>query len=141
MPGPQHRQLATRLPDGFVKTVDKGSGPEAYVPHYMVTQYLLWVCGPFGWQITHIHESAPVTYITKKGEERTDRQVEVAGQLTVQIDGQTFTVAGIGLGVDAKKAESDALKRAASKLGVGLHLWAQDSWWLETQWAKDEGAT
>jgi len=141
MPGPQHRQLAKRLPDNFVQQVDLGYGLVDYVPHYMVTQYLLWVLDrPFGWEITHIHEAAPITYITKKGEERTDRQVEVAGQLTVHVDGGTYTVAGIGLGVDAKKAESDALKRAASKLGVGLHLWAQQDWWLETQWAKDEEA-
>ena len=134
MPGPQHRQLATRLPDGFVQQIDTGHGPMDYVPHYMITQYLLWVCGPFGWEITHIHEAPG--YTTSSGKQQ--RQVEVAGQLTVTVDGGTYTVAGIGLDVDAKKAESDALKRAASKLGVGLHLWAQDSWWLETQWAKDE---
>ena len=33
--------------------------------------------------------------------------------------------------------ESDALKRAAARLGVGLHLWAQDQYFLDIQLAKD----
>jgi len=36
-----------------------------------------------------------------------------------------------------KKMESDAFKRAAAKLGVGLHLWAQDQYFLDVQLAKD----
>ena len=33
--------------------------------------------------------------------------------------------------------ESDAFKRASAKLGVGLHLWAQDQYFLDKQLAKD----
>ena len=33
--------------------------------------------------------------------------------------------------------ESDAFKRAAAKLGIGLHLWAQDQYFLDLQLAKD----
>ena len=33
--------------------------------------------------------------------------------------------------------ESDALKRAASKVGVGLHLWAQKQYFLSAQLATE----
>ena len=51
--------------------------------------------------------------------------------LTVVVDGKQYTVQGVGDGKDFKKAESDAIKRAAMKLGLGLELWAQESYWLD----------
>ena len=71
--------------------------------------------------------------------------VAVHGKLTVELDGKTVTVSGAGTetyskdstGEKIKKMESDAFKRAASRLGCGLHLWAQDQYFLDIQLAKD----
>ena len=69
----------------------------------------------------------------------------VHGRLTADVDGKQVTVSGAGTetfqgdstGEKIKKMESDAFKRAAAKLGVGLHLWAQDQYFLDKQLAKD----
>jgi hypothetical protein len=34
-------------------------------------------------------------------------------------------------GSNLKNASSDALKRCAMRLGVGLHLWSQDNYYLD----------
>ena len=34
-------------------------------------------------------------------------------------------------GSNLKNAASDALKRCAMRLGVGLHLWSQDNYYLD----------
>ena len=65
--------------------------------------------------------------------------------LLVQQMEKKVTVSGIGTetfsgdptGEKLKKMESDAFKRCASKLGVGLHLWAQEQYFLDVQLAKD----
>ena len=49
---------------------------------------------------------------------------------------QPFMVV-VATGEKLKKMESDAFKRCASKLGVGLHLWAQEQYFLDVQLAKD----
>jgi len=41
------------------------------------------------------------------------------------------------IGDQIKEMESDALKRAASRLGVGLHLWAQEQYFLYAQMLQD----
>ena len=49
----------------------------------------------------------------------------------------TETYSKDSTGEKIKKMESDAFKRAASRLGCGLHLWAQDQYFLDIQLAKD----
>ncbi len=127
MPGKQLKSLAERAPESFVKQVDKGFGPVDYLPMHHVVQILLHhLDQPFSWQVQPPFDS---------GDER--EPVAIAGTLLLHVDGVPVEVAGIGTGRDAKKAESDALKRAAMKVGVGLELWAQDAYWLDKQWAKD----
>ena len=65
--------------------------------------------------------------------------------MIVTVDGKTVKVSGIGTdqnnagkddGDIIKEMESDALKRAAMRVGVGLHLWAQDQYFLFAQLLK-----
>ena len=70
------------------------------------------------------------------------------GRLTVEVDGRTVTVEGAGdverpdiignNGTRLKHAESDAIGRAATKLGLGLHLWSQDRYRLDRALDRNE---
>ena len=118
----------------FIKTRSMGGGrEESYVPHSSVIERLLQVCGPYDWDFDVIYsENVPVS---------------IKGKLTVTIDGKTVTVTGAGtgqnknedIGEQIKKMESDAFKRAAMKLGLALHLWSQDDYFLDTQLSKELG--
>ena len=71
---------------------------------------------------------------------------KVIGKLTVEIDGKLVTVTSIGDvehdqkndRSNAKHAESDSFKRCAMKLGLGLHLWAGEEYYLDKQLDKKE---
>jgi len=59
-----------------------------------------------------------------------EKQVYCKGKLTINIDNDTIIKEGFGgkmrsgeIGDDLKGAASDALKKAASLLGIGLHLY------------------
>ena len=64
----------------------------------------------------------------------------------LEIDGKLVTVTSIGDvehdqkndGSNAKHAESDSFKRCAMKLGLGLHLWAGEEYYLDKQLDKKE---
>ena len=63
---------------------------------------------------------------------------------TVEVDGKLVTVTSIGDvehdqgsdGSNAKHAESDSFKRCAMKLGLGLHLWAGEEYYLDKKLEK-----
>ena len=69
------------------------------------------------------------------------------GKLTTQIDGKSVTITSIGDvehdqgsdGMNAKHAESDAFKRCAMKVGLGLHLWAGEEYYLDKKLSEAEG--
>ncbi len=122
----QLRDLAAKAPKGFVKQVDKGFGNVDYLPMHQVIQILLYRVGPFAWSVGDTFASGDAK-----------EPVAIVGTLTVMIDGQKVPVQGIGSDRDAKKAESDAMKRCAMKIGVGLELWAQEAYWLDKQLEKD----
>ena len=94
-----------------------------YVSHSEVSQNLLGIVGPHNIEVKHI------IYV--------DGKVDgVILALTCTIDGREVTVeeaGGIGTrsmsdsGELLKEGISDALKRCAMRLGLGLHLWAFDS--------------
>lgn len=115
----------------FVKSRKVGGREEAYVPHSLVAERLLQVCGPYDWDFDVIYsENIPVA---------------VKGKLTVTIDDKEVTVVGAGtpqnnsesVGEQIKKMESDAFKRAASKVGVALHLWSQEGYFLDKVLSKE----
>lgn len=113
--------LARKFPARVIhERVVGGGRSEDYVSHAVVTEKLLAVCGPFSWEL------------------RTLPDGHVIGTLTLEIDGRTVTVSGVGEGDDLKKAESDALKRAAMRAGVGLHLWSGADYALDRALRQDD---
>jgi hypothetical protein len=99
-----------------------------YVSHYVIAQRLLAVVGPYSWEITQTVRDANGTL------------TGCVGALTCTVDGREVRVSGSGDcenpgncktdGERLKLAESDAFKRSAMRLGVALHLWAGDDFYI-----------
>jgi len=124
-------KLAKKFPDKFIEKKKMGNREEDYINHAVIAQRLLSIVGAYNWDFDVIcSENKPVS---------------VKGILTVTVDGNEVSVAGAGtpqntsepIGEQIKKMESDAFKRAASKLGLGLQLWAQDNYFLDVQLSKE----
>jgi hypothetical protein len=137
MTGNQQLQaLAKAFPPSLVQKNPNGFGD--YVKHSVVCEKLLAVVGPFTWQIVR---------------EITDADGTLSGcigRLTCEIDGRNVSVDGAGdverpeilnnNGTRLKHAESDALKRAAARLGCGTHLWSGDQYRLDRALASKAGS-
>ena len=106
-----------------------GSFSADYVSHSTVNEFLLGILGPFDWQLVQVlHEP--------------DNMVSGAVyRLSTEIDGRKVHVEEVGSiqqggtknnGDRMKDAASDALKRCAMRMGLGLHLWSQDKYILHT---------
>lgn len=126
----QKYALAKVFPKDFVKQIKKAHGEEDYLPFGTIAQRLLEVCGNYDWTIKE------VIY------EPNGQVSGCIGELQVLIDNNIVAVQGSGSantintkdnnGDLLKKAESDAFKRCARNLGLGLHLWTGDNpYWLE----------
>lgn len=112
--GEQLRALAKPFPARLIRERPVGGNrSESYVPHSTVVEKLLAVVGPFDWAVRQLDEK------------------HIIGTITCIIDGRTVSVDGIGEGEDPKAAESDALKRAAMRFGLGLHLWSGSAYALD----------
>jgi hypothetical protein len=147
---PDLQEFSRRFPDQYV---EKKDGQE-YVAHHVINQRLLSVVGPFDFQLVEILRSdvpAVPSDPTAKGK-RAQRgtpalqQVVTGGvwRLTCEVDGRRTQVEEVGDadphnnatdGGRLKDAASDALKRCAMRLGLGLHLWAQEHYFLDKQLA------
>ncbi len=114
----------------LVQPPPKGKFGE-YVSHYVVEQRILSVIGPYSWEITQTVRDADGLL------------TGCVGRLTCEVDGREVSVCGSGdvenprddrltksNGERLKLAESDAFKRAAMRLGIGLHLWAGDDFYI-----------
>lgn len=145
------RKLAEPFPAKLVKKPPQGKYG-SYVSHSTVNERALSIVGPFSFRVVEvIHGTAfPVTVNKGKDTERTYRErdavVGCLGELTVEIDGRTVTVTEVGDvegaaaqedGANLKEASSDAFKRCWMRLGLGLHLWSQDDYFLAAQLDKD----
>ena len=131
----QLQQLAKPFPQSLIERAPGGFGD--YVKWSVKVEKLLATVGPFSWEIVR---------------EITDPDGTITGcvgRLTVQFeDGRIVTVDGAGdverpeiigsNGTRLKHAESDAIGRAASKLGLGLHLWSQASYRLDRALDRNE---
>jgi hypothetical protein len=93
-----------------------------YVAHSRVVEKLIAVLGPFDYEVTQLIKEADGTV------------TGCVAKLTVTIDGQVVTVSEVGdvenpgaknNGARAKDASSDAIKRCAMRLGVGLEMWVK----------------
>src|SRR6266704_3816308 len=159
----QLARLVNRVPGRFVKQVDVGGGrKESYVPHDVIEQLLLYIVGPFDFEVVElIRGDVPEVPPNPQGSSKRAKDGTLAlhnavvgarCQLTTTIDGEPTRITEIGDvedphnwsndGKRAKQAASDGLKRCAMRLGLALHVWAEGDYvldkWIPVQ--KDEGA-
>jgi hypothetical protein len=120
-------ELSRPFPQSLVKQ-KPGKFAASYVEHSVVSQRLLEVVGPHDFAIDRIVTSPDGVV------------VGCTATLTVEVDGRRVSITEVGdverpgdnNGSNLKNASSDALKRCAMRLGVGLHLWSQDNYYLNT---------
>lgn len=126
------------------------SGGGSYVSHPVVEQRILDVLGSVTTELVeiirgHVPGKAPdpkgSSARAKAGTPDLDGAVVgVVLRMSAVVDGRTVVVEEVGDceaphnwphdGARAKDAFSDAYKRCAMRLGVGLHLWAQEHFYL-----------
>ena len=148
----QLQQLAEPFPEQLIKPAPAGQFGE-YVAHSTVTERLLSIVGPFDYEVTEvIRGEAPA--VIGKGKEfdadnpkhpaRSNAVVGCLARMGVTIDGRKVYVTEVGDvdmparnsdGSNLKNASSDAIKRCAMRLGLGLHLWSQEDYFLDLQLA------
>ena len=128
-------ELSRPFPQSLVKQ-KPGKFAASYVEHSVVSQRLLEVIGPHDFAIDRIVTSP-------------DGVVQgCTATLTVEVDGRRVSVTEVGdvehpnqnNGSNLKNASSDALKRCAMRLGVGLHLWSQENYYLDKALEKRRNA-
>lgn len=122
----QLTRLAKPFPSALVHGPAQGKHGN-YVEHNDYNQKLLLVCGPFDFKVVQTVRDGDVV-------------TGCVCELTVQIDGRSVSVQEVGdvenpdiektNGSRLKKASSDAFKRCCMRLGLGLHLWADESYFL-----------
>ena len=118
-----YQKLAERFPAGDHKTRQQGGRDLTYLPGEKVIGRLNGVLG-FDWSFRVVNQGA------------TDIEAWVLGELTATIDGVSVTRQQYGnqdlaRGQRAttdlyKSAATDALKKAATTIGVGLYLYDED---------------
>lgn len=133
-PVSQAARLAKPVPAAFVSQVPAGGGRKAdYVSHAVITEILLAVVGPFTWEVREVRD-------------KTGAITGAFGTLRCEVDGRWVSITEVGdttgqetsEGGALKNAASDALKRAAMRLGLGLSLWSgADAYFLHRQLTKD----
>lgn len=144
----QLARLARPFPDKYVHGNPSGGG--SYVTHSVVNEKLLAVLGPFGWELVRIVRGRvePIGKRKERGEPALeDAVVGAVCRLSAVVDGDAVCVEEVGDceqphnwphdGARLKDAMSDALKRCAMRLGVGLHLWSQGEFSLYQQLVAD----
>tara|TARA_R100001463_G_scaffold11945_2_gene33020 strand:- start:137 stop:598 length:462 start_codon:yes stop_codon:yes gene_type:complete len=135
---------------GLVKGAAPGKFGD-YVEHSAVTQRLLLHCGPY--------DQTVVREIYDEHKEYGKTLTGVVLELKLKIDGELITIQESGSvdkpykvtnrktgermnnGERLKLAISDAHKRCAMRVGLGLHLWAQDDYFLYDQLEVKNGTT
>lgn len=130
----QLQALAKRIPKSYIKQKPGGFAAD-YVSHSDVQQMLIAKLGvPPSQEITQIIRSA-------------DGQAQgVVLRMVFNIDGQTVVIDEVGEcerpgqneGLNVKNAVSDAVKRCAMRIGLGLELWCQETYVLDKALATKE---
>jgi len=130
----QLHELSRPFPDSLVKKKPGGKFQASYVEHSVISQRLLEVVGPHTFTV-----DKPVT-------NPDGVVVGCLATLEVMVDGEFVTITEVGdvehpsgnNGANLKNAASDAIKRCAMRLGVGLSLWSQENYYLDKALAKRE---
>lgn len=127
------QELARPFPSSLIKQ-KPGKFAASFVEHSVICQRLLEVLGSYDFRVDELIRDADGT---------------VSGclaTLEVTVDGRRVRIREVGdvehptsnAGQNAKSASSDALKRCAMRLGLGLHLWSQENYYLDKALAKRE---
>ncbi len=127
----QLSELARKFPDSLVKQ-KPGKFAANYVEHGVIVQRLLEVVGPYSFAVDRV--------ITNPD----GLVVGCTATLTVTIDGTLVSITEVGdcerpadnSASNLKSSSSDALKRCAMRLGLGLHLWTGDAYYLDRSLTK-----
>jgi len=147
-PRSQLARLVARFPERFI---DRDPGGNLYVSHSTVNEWLLGVVGPFSFElVTVIRGDVAEVPPNPQGQSKRAKAgtpalsgVVVGGvwRLVVELDGRTVRVEEAGDcedpanwrhdGQRLKQVASDALKRCAMRVGLGLHLWSGDAYVLD----------
>jgi len=138
----------------YVKEAPAGKFGD-YVPHSTVTERLLSIVGPFSFGVDEPVRGYAEAVIGKDGTKdspafaaRDNAIVGCLATLSVVVDGRQVYITEVGdvdkpaMANDAtnlKNAASDAIKRCAMRLGLGLHLWSQEDYFLDVQMAQIVG--
>ena len=131
----QLTDLVKRIPEDYIKTKPGGFQAD-YVSHADIQQILLAKLGPCSQEVTRVI---------------TNSEGVVQGcvlRVLYVIDGQQYVIEeagdverpGANNGSNLKNAVSDAVKRCAMRVGVGLHLWSQDNYVLDKVLMEDSDA-
>lgn len=119
----QLERLARPFGPKYVKPPAQGKFG-SYIDHEVITQALLLIVGPFSFQIQQVFYNP-------------DGLLDgCTAALTCEVDGRTVTIAEAGdcefpqnkktQGDRLKNAASDAIKRCAMRLGLGIEVWTGD---------------
>lgn len=132
----QLSELARKFPESLIKT-KPGKFAASYVEHGVIVQRLLEVVGPFTFTV-----DKPVTNADGV-------VVGCIGTLTIEVDGRTVSITEVGdvehpspnNASNLKSASSDLIKRCAMRVGLGLHLWTGDAYYLDRSLAKEDATS
>lgn len=135
----QLTELAQPFPKKFMGKDDRGNDA---VDHTVVTQRLLQIVGPYDLEVREVLRSDVAPMETRSGKKHAGGHfvTGVIVRLTVEVDGRKVSIEETGGcenaamkdgdGERMKHAISDAIKRCAMRLGLGLHMWAQENFFL-----------
>lgn len=140
----QLEKLAAPFPSALdgTKIVEEDRRGNVFVSHYVVEQWLLGIVGPHSFEIVQLIRGD--TREEKIGEKTYPAMSQIVVgalcKLTAMVDGRKVIVTEAGDveipqiwkhdGARTKQAASDAYKRCAMRLGLGLHLWSGDQYFL-----------
>lgn len=151
--------LCIPFPDRVIHKNPSGGG--TYVKHSTVQQRLMDVLGLVDLEVVEIiRGDVAATPPNPKGTSDRAKKgapalpgvvVGVVLRMTASIDGERVSVTEAGDcesphnwphdGARLKDATSDAYKRCAMRLGVGLHLWSQDDFYIARKLIDRDEAT
>lgn len=151
----QLAKLSTPFPDAYVEKAPQGKYG-SFVAHHVINQALLATVGPFDLECVQILRSYVPPRLDKntgevKKEALGNAVTGAVVRLTCVVDGRTVRVEEAGDcedphnwntdGARLKDCMSDGLKRCAMRLGCGIHLWAQEHFFLHESLTKAERTT
>ena len=100
-------ELSRQFPDEWVKKAPKRKFGN-FIPHSVIAQRLLEVCGPFNWEVVELIR-----------EEKAGKVVGCFGRLTVEVDGKELTtIEGIADGDKLHPIQTAFLENAALQCGI-----------------------